>query len=433
MEKAISDIIMPYWHSVWEFLVQLRSQIPTNVLLLLPVVAMIWYRSRSDGPKSPGAVRKLTVVSEDDFPPIQPLDKFNWETTEPMKLRPYKPKYNLTMALETLEPSELIPIDKEYKDRISERRKVLKEHYDIALGIHPASSKGESEVDGKELPLAHDAICELYEFVMGIYLPNRYPTMFKLIEAKYESCKVFMLQNKVTGEVLPASVSPGRPLVNALETLAKTIDEDMLILLPAKDKDKDAGNERRKESGRAAGSSSVKYVLQAYVTCFPSGFNTREKLGKQLKDVHEPVPGYREKIERSMDRYFEKLEVGKFVKRVNWGITTGAGLFYAFGDERLATTIGQGVKQLRLEELDIDDASTFLRCERQTLYRLPKSGAIVFSIHTYRYPIRQLKEEGSGDDLAAAIEGIENGNVPLMAEYKKVPAWGEAVKEYLRS
>lgn len=76
---------------------------------------------------------------------------------------------------------------------------------------------------------------------------------------------------------------------------------------------------------------------------------------------------------------------------------------------------------------------TFLRCERQTLYRLPKSGAIVFSIHTYRYPIRQLKEEGCGEDLAAAIEGLEDGNVPLMARYKRVPVWGEAVKEYLRS
>lgn len=263
------------------------------------------------------------------------------------------------IALETLEPSELIPIDKKYKERISERRKVLKEHYDIALGIHSASSKGESDVDGKELPLAHDAICELYEFVMGIYLPNRYPTMFKLIEAKYESCKVFMLQNKVTGEVLPASVSPGRPLVNALETLAKTIDEDMLLLLPAEDqgneRDGPGGSKGRKKSEGAAVSSSVKYVLQAYVTCFPSGFNTHEKLGKQLNGVHEPVPGYREKIEKSMDRYFEKLEVGKFVKRVNWSITTGAELFYAFGDEHLAT--GQGMERLRLEELDIDDAS----------------------------------------------------------------------------
>ncbi|EZF29016.1 hypothetical protein H109_01419 [Trichophyton interdigitale MR816] len=412
MEKALSDMI-PYWNSIREFLAQLRGSIPTNVLLLLPVVVMIWYRSRSDGPKSSGTTRKLTVVAEDDFPPIQPLDKFNWEATEPIQLRPYKPKYNLTMALETLEPSELIPIDKEYKDRISERRRVLKEHHDIALGIHSAAGKGQSDVDGDELPLAHDAICELYEFVMGIYLPNRYPTMFKLIEAKYESCKVFMLQNKVTGEVLPASVSPGRPLVNALETLGKTVDEDMLILLPMES----SGNEREKPS-------SLKYALQAYVTCFPSGFNTREKLGKQLNGVHEPVPGYREKIEKSMDRYFEKLEVGKFVKRVNWSITTGAGLFYAFGDK-------QGMKQLRLEQLDIDD--TFLRCERQTLYRLPKSGAIVFSIHTYRYPIRQLKEERSGEDLAAAIEGIENGNVPLMAEYKKVPVWGEAVKKYLRS
>ncbi|EGE01541.1 hypothetical protein TEQG_00587 [Trichophyton equinum CBS 127.97] len=412
MEKALSEMI-PYWNSIREFLAQLRGSIPTNVLLLLPVVVMIWYRSRSDGPKSSGTTRKLTVVAEDDFPPIQPLDKFNWEATEPIQLRPYKPKYNLTMALETLEPSELIPIDKEYKDRSPNAEESLKNTTTLPLGIRSAAGKGQSDVDGNELPLAHDAICELYEFVMGIYLPNRYPTMFKLIEAKYESCKVFMLQNKVTGEVLPASVSPGRPLVNALETLGKTVDEDMLVLLPMES----SGNEREKPS-------SLKYALQAYVTCFPSGFNTREKLGKQLNGVHEPVPGYREKIEKSMDRYFEKLEVGKFVKRVNWSITTGAGLFYAFGDK-------QGMKQLRLEQLDMDD--TFLRCERQTLYRLPKSGAIVFSIHTYRYPIRQLKEEGSGEDLAAAIEGIENGNVPLMAEYKKVPVWGEAVKKYLRS
>ncbi|KAK2877062.1 hypothetical protein FQN49_001446 [Arthroderma sp. PD_2] len=426
-----------------EFLVRTISQLPTtNVILIVSMLGMVWYRARYGGAKTPGESRKLTVVAEDDFPPIEPHNKFSWEATEPLQLRPYKPKYNLTMALENLEPSELIPVDKEYRDRISERQKVLKEHYDIALGIHSKhGSEKELVHSGTDTPLSHDAICELYEFVMGIYLPNRYPTMFTLIEAKYESGKAFMLQNKVTGEVLPASVSRGRPLVKALETLARTIDEDMLILLPAEGEEKptkrseEGLRDRRKGKGGepftapSKNNGDTKYVLQAYVTCFPSGFNTREKLGKQLTTIHDPVPGYKEKLEKSMDRYFEKLEVGKFMKRVNWTVTTGAELFSAFGDIHVSKN--EELRPLSLEELDLDD--TFLRCERQTLYRLPKSGAIVFSIHTYRYPIRQIKEEGSGEELAAAIDGIEAGNIPQMGKYKRVPVWGKAVKEYLRS
>ncbi len=53
------------------------------------------------------------------------------------------------------------------------------------------------------------------------------------------------------------------------------------------------------------------------MTCFPAGFNTKEKLGMKLRDIHGPVPGYKQKLERSMDRFFEKLEVGKVVQRSN--------------------------------------------------------------------------------------------------------------------
>ncbi len=55
--------------------------------------------------------------------------------------------------------------------------------------------------------------------------------------------------------------------------------------------------------------------------CFPSGFDTSRKFGLKLREIHGPVPGYREKLEGSMDRYFERLEVGKFVMRVNVSIS----------------------------------------------------------------------------------------------------------------
>lgn len=34
---------------------------------------------------------------------IEPLHDFDWESTPPMKLRPFKPKYHLTMGKEALE------------------------------------------------------------------------------------------------------------------------------------------------------------------------------------------------------------------------------------------------------------------------------------------------------------------------------------------
>ena len=76
---------------------------------------------------------------------------------------------------------------------------------------------------------------------------------------------------------------------------------------------------------------------------------------------------------------------------------------------------------------------TWLRCERQTLHRLPKSNAIVFAFKTYMDTLRDIKLEGLGDELADAVDGLKSGNVPAMEFYKRGPVWGEAVKDYLRS
>lgn len=74
-----------------------------------------------------------------------------------------------------------------------------------------------------------------------------------------------------------------------------------------------------------------------------------------------------------------------------------------------------------------------MRCERQTLYRLPKSKAILFSLRTCLYPIRDIKDEGLGEDLAQAIDGLQDGTAPDMYTYKRAHVWAEAVKKFLRS
>jgi hypothetical protein len=211
-------------------------------------------------------------------------------------------------------------MDKNYKDRIDYRRKIIQEHHDVVVAVN----------DEKAIK---PAVTELYTFLLGTYLPTRYPEMFKLHQANYDQGVTFMLENTITGE-LPL-IFPNRTTktVMMLETLGKHLDEDFLLLLP-EDTEEDP-----------------KYVLEAYITVCPSGFNPREKLGKRLRDIHGPVPGYKQKLEGSMDRFFAKVEVGKYVRRVNWSVTTNAEL-YAAGTSTTHAHEGEEIEEL--DSIDVE-------------------------------------------------------------------------------
>lgn len=51
-----------------------------------------------------------------------------------------------------------------------------------------------------------------------------------------------------------------------------------------------------------------------------------------------------------------------------------------------------------------------LRVERQTLRRLPRSGAVVFTIRVYLTPLEELGN-GEAGRLAAAIRGVKEQEV----------------------
>lgn len=75
---------------------------------------------------------------------------------------------------------------------------------------------------------------------------------------------------------------------------------------------------------------------------------------------------------------------------------------------------------------------TFLRVELQTLTRLPRTRALLFSFKTYMYPLREIVEDGLGEELAVAVEGLGKGNAPGMGGYKGSERWGGRVCELLR-
>jgi hypothetical protein len=229
-----------------------------------------------------------------------------------------------------------------------------------------------------------------------------------------------------------------------LYTLGHNVDDEFLILLP---------------SSTAEDGSPI-YHLQAYVCCFPSGFSTPDKFEQPLAGIHKPVPGYKAKLEKSMDRFFAKLEVGKIVRRSNWSLTTDSTLYKLSGNHMYAggtaesnaqsEAISSSQAPLKNEKtLDVNSSGLDdiieeqkkdvvvedcrLRCERQTLHRLPETEAIVFAFKTYQYLLQEVKDEGSGPELADAIEGLSQGSVPDMAYYKRQVIWGDKVCEFLRS
>lgn len=110
------------------------------------------------------------------------------------------------------------------------------------------------------------------------------------------------------------------------------------------------------------------HVLSAAVLCFPAGWRLAEKLGRPLRRIHDPVESYDTQIARRVQRLFDGVQVGRPLWRYN-------ALPYA--SPELFQPWGRSVP-----------GGSFLRSERQTIFRLPQTGAVVFGIHTYvmRHP-----------------------------------------------
>ncbi|KAF2997594.1 hypothetical protein E8E13_002830 [Curvularia kusanoi] len=255
-----------------------------TVLTLVAGTVRKYFRKPAVLTRQPYIPSKLQKENQEDaYYTIEPLPTLDISTEEPIKARPFKPKYHMTMALENSTISDLLTMDNTYTPRLTLRRHLLTTHPSETIASNPT---------------ADPAVLELYTWLTQTYLPLRFPTIFTLSSTN--------LKNTCTGDSLPLTPSSA---TEALHLLGAHIDTEFLILLPSTQPE-DEG----------------KYRLEAFVTCFPSGFRTRDKLGLLLAEIHAPVPHYRQKLERSMDRFFAALGVGRVVKRWNWTVSTTGGL-----------------------------------------------------------------------------------------------------------
>lgn len=435
---------------------------------LLASAAVLWlihryvaYRRGIDTSIPPSNEKKNASEQDDPlraYRDIEPLHDFDWESTPPVKLRPFKPKYHLTMgkgafdatliywipltdsssvtALEMVSLSDLLQMDNTYLSRIKLRRQLMDDHPEATLACNY---------------VAEPAALELYDWLVGTYLPKRFPTCFSLV-IKHEATAAAErdsndrksspapipnqqpthLLNRITSEHIP--LHQANPLT-ALRTLSSHIDTDFLILLPESSPSQTPPSTAATPQEQQP--SQPTYHLQAFGTTFPSGFSTLSKLSLPLSAIHAPVPSYMPKLSRSMDRFFARLPPGQVARRANWTITTTPALFTQSGThmhDAASLSSEEAAASIAAQKEGLDVGEMRLRCELQTLHRLPGSKALVFAFKTYQYGLGEVKAEGEGmgEALAEATEGFAKGSVPEMSVYKREAVWGDAVREFMR-
>jgi hypothetical protein len=132
------------------------------------------------------------------------------------------------------------------------------------------------------------------------------------------------------------------------------------------------------------------YKLVAASVAAPSNWYLSEKIGQPLATIHQPIPGFDEQLTPSINRFLHHLKVEHPIQRFNWSVQPHNDL----------SCLGNNKAILA------DNAELFWRVERQTLRRLEKTGAIVFTIKVIIHPMSDLAKQQ--DKYKALLLAIDN-------------------------
>ncbi|QFZ26288.1 hypothetical protein EJF18_20187 [Clavispora lusitaniae] len=301
-------------------------------------------------------------------PVPRPYPHWDAQKTRPLPYRAFKHKYNITMGIRNMEWDSWIELDNEWMKFHQEKLDRLKEKGDEVHGTYPE---------------ARDAAFELLDEFWS-YLPNRYPTLFRQLDSG--------LENLLTGErFIFRNCNRDEIKEDPMVMAALMVQDDLAIMVE--------------------GSDGV-YYLKAGAIILPGFWRFKDKVGMPLHAIHTSgdVPKYQEKLHGGMAKFFTRLTCDKPVIRNNYFIQTDSDLGWSssIGDEK-SEVVGWNTAKPAVKPEQL-----YYRSERQSLRRLPKTGAVVFTIRTYFVPMAEL---------------VEEPHVPRRL-LNAVESWSDDVREY---
>ena len=182
---------------------------------------------------------------------------------------------------------------------------------------------------------------------------------------------------------------------NPIELASLLVQEDLVLMSPKKNE----------------------FYLEAASLSAPSHWSLTEKFTKSLMDLHDGVPGYKEDIGKRVDEIFNKLPTERILERYNWSIYDDPKLFQPVHSKPFVE-----FKKTKPYKL-------FLRVERQTIRKLPKNGAVLFTIRVHVDPIESiLDDKRSLESLKMAVENLSGP----MKEYKSINQFEKILLDWLQ-
>ncbi len=255
----------------------------------------------------------------------------------------------MAMGLVTLPEAAWFELDDRYQPELRERRRLLEHQRPEVFAALPVSDAARTET------LHH----------IADNLSTHHPGWF--------GRDGDILHNRLTEETWDLA----SPHLDPLEVAGRLVQEDLCIV---------------QLDGAVP-------LLTAAVLCFPSRWRLSEKIGRPLAEVHGPVPLYAERLARPVDRFMRHVKPGHIAARLNWSVLDDATLFQPGGKWREAHN--------PVVTAENAGETLFLRVERQTLRRLPGSGAVLFGIRVHVYKLATaIASPAAAARLADAVRAL---------------------------
>ncbi|KAJ7132215.1 hypothetical protein C8R44DRAFT_773379 [Mycena epipterygia] len=368
---------------------------------------------------------------------------------KPPLYRPFRwGEYHVTMGIRNMQWGEWIELDDQYdayhrirKDRIERKGQDLVQVLPPSVRVHDGED-GPVQIDGGAAG-AIELVHELAE-----YLSRRYPTTFQITRhspsslkledyptdwggaAPVKTVRIVPLQEEYELPLpLPLNYIPSgekthieQQGADAMRISALLIQDDLAVMVEG---------------------SNGGYYFQGGAICVGGFWRMKDKIGMRMDEIHMSghVPQYQEKLHTSLERFFRRLSIDKPVVRNNYFIQVSppASATPSIDPDELAwgeNVLGSedeygGTKGSSFGSppvLIVSPQTLRLRTERQTLRRLPRSGAIIFTIRTYLVPVEELaREPGVAARFASAVRSWPEG----VKEYKGERRYGDVLVRYL--
>jgi len=152
-------------------------------------------------------------------------------------------------------------------------------------------------------------------------------------------------------------------------------------------------------------SAAGRHQVIGGVICFPSSWALEEKLGRPMREVHDPVPGLNDALDRQIETFLRKQEPEVAWTRDNWSLSRDSELNH------------HPSRTFRLLDASITADEVWLRLEHQLLLKLPQSGSILFGIRMAIVPLRVVVADRQA---AARFTRILSTLSPAAAAYKNL-------------